>query len=194
MEEKRNFFRITDNIYLSCKATDQQGVDEGVARLSAAGYETERFMDALGDIDKRIAALAGELEETLPEIAAAIKLLNRKAHLLGEALIKRGDNFNLAERIHPNCEVSLSASGISYKAASALQMGELLELDMVLFPQLYSISAYGKVVDCRSLSEGGDGYEIGVEFVFLREEDRDFVIKHALERQSKKLRESKIDN
>ncbi len=63
--------------------------------------------------------------------------------------------------------------------------GVLLELKMTLPPSLTSIVAYGRVVDSMPHDESEPGsFSMGVDFIRLKEQDRETLIKHVARRQA----------
>ena len=95
---------------------------------------------------------------------------------------------------HPTHTVSLSASGISLQADSALEIGTLVELKLVLFPQYVCLLCFGAVVHCQPCNGHGESskYEIGIDFTHIRATDRELIVQHITRKQSAQLRESRI--
>lgn len=192
-EEKRKYFRISDNIYLRFRVIDRSDLEQGIARLQAGVSRKQRLLDSLLSVDVRLTDLIDDLKDAQPEIAAVVKLLNRKTHIMAQAIAEQSPDAESDVPIGPTQSVSLSANGLSFKSAERFNAGDLLELHLVLFPAVQSISAFGKVVDCRidEPAVTGATYEVGVEYVYLAEEELDFIVAHVLDSQSQRLRHSK---
>lgn len=192
-QEKRKYFRISDNIHLRFRMIDQGDLEQGITRLRAGVSRKQRMLDSLLSVDVRLTDLIGDLADEQPKIAAIFKLLNRKTHIMAQAIAEQSPHIESDDPIGPTHPVSLSANGLSFKSAESFNEGDLLELHLVLFPAVQSISAFGKVVDCR-IDEPvvtGATYGVGVEYVYLAEGDLDFIVAHVLDNQSQQLRHSK---
>lgn len=68
-------------------------------------------------------------------------------------------------------DVSLSASGMSFRSAQAHEKGSILEIKLLVFPSYVCILAFGTVVHCSREEQPGSDlpYLLGVEFTHLRE-------------------------
>lgn len=193
MEERRQYYRIDDRIYLQFRQVDANEADWGIARLRASAMQNKGIFDSLLGMETRLTALLESIGRDLPDVANAIKVINNKVDLAAQTLATRAlsgeDDFSGG----PNQDVSIGGGGCAFSCDKSLQVGVLLELEMVLFPAMRHVRAYGKVVDCRAeSSERGNFYSVGTEFTYLSEEDRDFIVSHVLTSQSKQLRNARI--
>ena len=69
----------------------------------------------------------------------------------------------------------------------------MLELTLVLLPQVKTIHGFGEIVECELHGDDatGGGYRVSVDFTYLSEADRESIVAHVLNNQSRQLRESK---
>lgn len=193
MNERRRFYRIDDSVILNYQAFPDYQVDEAISRLKMLGTQHQKLQSSLSKLEERLVFLFNEISEPLPEIAEALKLINRKVNLIGSIqqnsgeLSIKGDNSSTYAPTH---EVNLSGSGLAFYSPTKFSIGETMEIEFVLFPSYYNVKAIGRVVNSRE--DPGDEvesrYQIAVDFVFLREEDREQIIYHVLTKQGRELK------
>ena len=193
MEEKRKHFRIIDKIYVSYRVIDQNDLDQGIIRLRTGTDQQDRLFDSLYDIDERLDELLENLGERSPAITQAVQLINRKSNLIAKVVGTQIGKEAGTLTTRTTYDVNLSGGGISFKGLGNCKAGDLLELSLVLFPEVRSIHGFGEVIHCheQDSNSADNSFEIGVKFIYLAEEDREFLISHVLNIQSAQLRKSK---
>ncbi len=182
--ERRRYFRIDDEIVLVYRSISRKDIPDPEQFQS-------RFVDCFS-LTSTLAYLTQESQAQLrliqrdyPDVAKYFEALERKIEVLAQAFMI--SNTNLTDQ--PTCKVNLSASGIAFDTEQLLVEGQILELKMVVLPGLVGIMTFGQVIYCR---EQGDGlYRAGVEFFSLRDQVREFLIRHVVKRQLNLLREQR---
>ncbi len=92
--------------------------------------------------------IQSKIELKDPEMGEYFKLLNAKLDLVAQAaIVKEADKQAQKTR-----NVSLSASGVAFDNETALQLGEYLEVKMILGSVVAVIAVHAKVVCCRQRS------------------------------------------
>ena len=88
---------------------------------------------------------------------------------------------------------NLSASGLAFDCDEALAIGDYLEIKMLLVSCMAVIITYGKVIYCKEQKQKNDQfpYIIGVDYVNMKDQDRELLIKHVVKRQMQQIRENK---
>lgn len=83
-------------------------------------------------------------------------------------------------------EVNLSEGGIGFTIKEKVEVGEILELKMMLpaFP-IAIIRVWGKVVRVNSQ---GSGYRVGIQYTKIKEEDQNMIVHHIFKKQRELLR------
>lgn len=182
--ERRRYFRIEDEVILFFREVARDNVPE-------YGAFQEQDLDAFS-LSSKMDLLTAEsrpllrrIEREVPDVGAFLRLLEQKIDLVAKALLS--SETDLMEQ--PTRKVSLSASGLAFESDAPFQIGRVLELKMVLPPTLAGVLAYGSVVYCRPASLGHSMYQIAVDFIGLRERDRELLIRHVVKRQLRQLRE-----
>ena len=185
-EEKRRYFRVNDNISLLYQVINEARIK----KLSHVSYDVLSncsLSAALDVLNQEAAALAPRLDRRDPEMFEYLKILDNKINLIVQSLSPRQDDFSEQDKR----EVSLSAAGVAFTNDVALPIDTLLELRMVLTSCLAVIVAYGRVAQCKDISQDNaeHPYAICVEYVNMKEEDRELLIKHVIKKQMQQLRD-----
>jgi len=196
MEEKRRFYRIDDSVSLSYKTISENDLDEAIALSKVGSGRRQKLLASLAELDGRINALLPNIDDQLPEVATVLKLLNRKVHIVGQVFDSGDGAGDFPDTVaRPTHKISLSASGVSFHAPESVRVHDCLELSLTLFPEYYFIKAYGRVVSCRDALPSALEFNklVAVDFVYLNQDDQDYIMSHVLKKQSEQLREARSE-
>jgi len=195
MEEKRRYYRIDDSVSLSYKAISEAGLDDAIALSKVDSGRRQKLLSSLAELDGRINSLLLDIDDQLPEVASVLKLLNRKIHIVGQMSDSAESSGQEDVIPRPTHKISLSASGVSFHAPASVRVHDCLELSLTLFPEYYFIKAFGRVVSCRDALPSSPDFNklVAVDFVYLDDDDQDYIMSHVLKKQSELLRGSKSD-
>ncbi len=197
MEERRRFYRIDDSVILNYQPFPEEKMDETISRLEMLSSQHKLLQNSLGSLELRLDFLLDEITEPLPEIAEALKIINRKISILSqldsadtESALGLKANSRAAVETH---EVNMSGSGLAFFSPTGFSHGETMEIECSLLPEYYNIKAIGRVVDCRETDEidTDKKYRVAVDFIYLIETDREFMIAHILKKQGDELKEQR---
>ncbi|MCL9782303.1 PilZ domain-containing protein [Vibrio sp. S4M6] len=122
------------------------------------------------------------------DLSHVIELLdhqNSKLNLILTYMLSQQDEQQYRQRT-----ISFGASQFLYQSPSALTLGAHARVKLFLEHPAAAIYCYTKVVEC---AENDEGYAVSMEYVLLREQDRDLLIKAALHQQQKLLRERTLN-
>lgn len=193
MEEKRRFYRIDDSVSLSYKTISEADLDVALASAKLSSGRRQKQLSSLAELDGRINALLLDIDDQLPEVATVLKLLNRKIHIVGQMSDSAESSGNEEVMPRPTHQISLSASGVSFYAPTSVRVHDCLELSLTLFPEYYFVKAFGRVVSCRDALPSSPDFNklVAVDFVYLDDDDQDYIMSHVLKKQSELLRETK---
>lgn len=184
--DAREFFRIDDEAHLEYRVVEPAEYAAVVERGGpAAGEEACSLVAELHRLSSQAGLVMPRIRKTDPEVAQYLALLERKIDLV--ARMAEGGRHR---DIRPNARVMLSANGLGFFAEEPIAAGAKLELRLLFFPSYLCIHAYGEVIHSTSTprADAERPYRIGVEFTVLRDQEREALIKHTLERQSARLR------
>jgi len=191
--DRREYFRIDDSIRVNISPVPDDQLDrlEELLRQKANGAFT--VMSSLAAISTEMAVNMRHIETSEPDIAAYLKALDRKIEVLGRAFVMQESDL-VKQQVRP---VNLSAGGMSMLTNEAYRPGQVMEIDMLLFPSLAGLVMYGAVIDCCRVEAGdvepGYAWRTRLAFTCLREQDRDLLIKHILRCESNALRKRSLE-
>ena len=178
--ERREYFRLSETILMGYTRHEQRlnsseeiGDSSGLEIIEEFASMTRQFKVSLARINQR-----------LPEVTACFKLLDAKLNLLAENVYNQQDKTPLKRQ-----KANLSGSGISFSIDEEIPMGEMIELTLVLPPELHILTIKAQVVKC--IANNSD-YILSVKFEDLNEQTQDMIVRHVMQSQSNLLRKDKL--
>lgn len=186
IEEKRRYFRVNDTINLLHKIIDENAL-LSLSHISHDVLSNCSLTAALDVLSQEARMLMPRLERRDPELFEYLKIMDTKINLIAQAATLHDDQFSE----HDTRDVCLSATGLAFSNEVPIEEGELLELRMFLTSCMAVIVAYGRVVQCRDNSQENPQrpYSICVEYINMKEDDRELLIKHVVKKQLQQLRD-----
>lgn len=187
--ERREYFRIPDEVLLKVRRLDADAVPAVVERIT--DRVPDRFTVAANfTLNSRAMArtLHGIAQET-PDAARYMKHLDQKLNHLARLFVleevEQGD--------YPRLDVCLSAGGLVFPSAASYATDDLLEMRMVVYPQMIGVLTVARVVHCnpRDTAPDSRGWSVAVEYVHIRESDRDLLVSHIIGRETELLRKQR---
>jgi c-di-GMP-binding flagellar brake protein YcgR len=187
-EERRRFFRIDDEVNLYYKPIDEKMVNR-TSHISDNVLGNCSLAAALEMMSQESRFMMSRLERNSPEVADYLKIIDSKIELIAQALILQGSDFKEKDTIN----VNLSASGLAFDCSEKLNVDDYLEIKMLLVSCMAVIVTYAKVVYCKPKPDSSSGfpYVAGVDYINMKDQDRELLIKHIVKRQMQQIRESK---
>lgn len=178
-EERRNFFRIEDEIILQVReiTSDQLPNEEELPDSFSLPSKLEQLTVETSSISRKIPSEYADVLEYL-------KILEQKIDLIAQAFLINECDF--VKR--PTQNITLSASGLSFDSEIEVKPGQLMELTMMLPPMLIGIVTYGRVIHCEAV-KSHSLFNIGVEFLGLNKNDNELLVRYIVKKQSQQLRE-----
>jgi hypothetical protein len=187
-EERRRFFRIDDEVNLFYQKMDEKLVLEP-SHLSDTILSNCSLSAALDMVSQDSTLLLSRLERNQPDVADYLKIIETKIDLIAQAIMLQGGQF----KENATRNANLSAAGIAFEVEEQLEPGDFLEIKMLLVHCMAVIVAYGKVVYCKNslLGDSQYPYLVGVDYVNMKDQDREMLIKHVVKKQLQQLRGKK---
>jgi c-di-GMP-binding flagellar brake protein YcgR len=182
--ERRRYFRVEDEIILTYRPIPPEEVPDP-EQFQSQCVDHFSLTSTLECLSRESLLQFRLIQRDHPEVAKYLEVLERKIQVLAQAFLLSANPLS----DQPTRKVSLSASGLAFEAEQSLAEGQILELKLVVPPALVGILTFGKVVYCRLKEDSR--YRIGVDFLALRDQDREFLIRHVVKRQLVQLRERK---
>lgn len=187
-KERRRFFRIDDEVNLYYKIVDEKTISQ-TSHLSNNVLGNCSLSAALEMVSQEAGIMMNRIERNFPDIADYLKLIDSKIDLIAQAQMMQGTDFK--EKDTRN--VNLSASGLAFDCDEAIDIGDFLEIKMLLVSCMAVIVTYGKVIYSKpkTTEDNQFSHVIGVDYVNMKEQDRELLIKHVVKRQMQQIRENK---
>ncbi len=184
--ERRNFFRIDDSVSMSYQSISEKELDERLDKVEIEIEGNFTVMGSIASINQNMAGVMHRIEGSDPDVAEYLKAINNKIEILGRAILS-SDN-ELVEQ--PAQAVNLSASGMAFYTSKSIDAGTILEMRLLLMPSFTGIITFGEVVGCDRIEDTVEGfsYFTRINFMHMREKDRDLLIRHVIKRQGEFLR------
>ena len=185
--ERRKFFRIQDSVLVKYRVVqhDMLEAERRGVELNRVRIDTARA--ALFGIETDFQNVCERVRREHPSIVEALELMNRKINLL-ERLVSADPMMPPSSDTveHELKSVNISGGGMAIAASTPLAANAKLVIDLVLLPAHEPIRVFGSVVGSRPIEDGE--HEVAIEFDQIRDEDREKLIQHVLQRQSESLR------
>lgn len=170
-EKSRQYFRVDDAFPVDIRRVE----DIPPIKRSRVflGYPAEREQAEVEAPDETIS----------PRLWKLLTDINTKLSLILEKLQFEEEGFVKAEVRH----VNVSASGIKFRLEEKVEVGDTVEIKMLLptCPPT-GIITYGNVVRAKDLGNGQ--YEVALHFTDIEDEVRDEIIQYTMKRQRELIR------
>ena len=185
--ERRNYFRINDEIFLNYRHL-APGESPTLPKSRGETINDCYSLTALfTSISRQTQLLNRQIRTESPAVADYFNAVEQKLDLLARMLLLQQMDMNPGD----TGEVNLSGGGVEFRTDEAVSPGCMLEMKIVVFPSHTGILTSGQVMRCQHEKTNTHPYRVAVEFVHIREADRQFIIKHVLGKQSIQIREHK---
>lgn len=181
-EERRRYYRIDEEVELSYAAIDASELDDRLEDFWSNEHAFSIRNNYNFQIEQHIAD-RHKIENTMPELARYLKVLEQQIERLTDKLI--GDEH---EESMQRKRVSLSAQGIAFNDDAAPPRGELIEIRLKLLPSGLRLVIIARVILVETDSgQDRGGNRISLDFEHLHEADREILIKHIHSKSMEKL-------
>lgn len=189
-EDRRHYFRVNDSVNLSYRRVDENEVRHS-QKPNASLLDNCSLASALELIGAEATIIHGKLEKVHSDFADYLKLLDIKINLIAQAVTALTPSQDITKNQTRN--VNISVSGVGFECEEMLQVGQLLEVRMLLVHSTAVIAAFAKVVHCSKNKDSQSNYPYfaGVSYLNLNEADRDLLSKHVAKKQLQQIREQK---
>lgn len=184
-KDRRRYFRIDDEIKLIYSEVPGSEISN-TERLERESLEYNALSSSLEILTQESRVILKKIERDQPDVADYLNRLERKIDLIAQTISM--NDPELKDRT--TRKVNISASGLAFDAEKSVEPGVVIELKMILPPSLITFVTYGKVIYCNTcLGRNEFSHRIGVDFLFLREQDRELLIRYIAKRQIQQIQE-----
>lgn len=178
-DERREWIRIDDRILMEYRLLTESG---STLPTELGPATAESISEAVMKPTAELLARSGESlmgSPVLPWIMKVDYLLEVILHALAAS---QPASVSMARPM----DVNLSGGGVGFSVNRAFASGDRLALKLIL-PPFIPIQTVVRVI--RSVPQtNGDGFTVATEFVDLKPDDQEHVIRHVLQTQAERLR------
>lgn len=177
--DRRRYFRINDIVGLSYRLIEPGEVE---AQKQADNVQIA-VAEVLRSIDRELTNALNAMWQSNPTAANAIGLLNKKMDVLAAEMDL--DYAQIKGLDIQTKEVNISACGIAFECVDRFNIGQSLQLDILLKPANTHIKMTGIVMECVETEKGQ--YFLRVNFDSVDTNVQEQLIQHIVRRQSIQL-------
>ena len=185
-DDKRDFFRIRDQIALQVKPVDGPDLDKELQDEESPLFS---LLSDLHMLDYESQHLLRQIAERDRSLAHYLKIINKRVDLVGKALA-----MQLAGDLSEPQEVTLSEGGMAFSSPQPYPIDSWLMLRMVLMPSPLGLVLPARVIRCEAEKEGNEqagNWQVGVTFDSLSDAQRQLLARHILQKQAQEIRAAK---
>ncbi|MCW8935947.1 MAG: PilZ domain-containing protein [Gammaproteobacteria bacterium] len=179
-DERRDFFRIDDEIYLDFEAISEDEYADAPNTLKDLHENAFSLSADFATLNNKTHPLLNNIKQLHPDIGEYLEVLNSKIDSLSQQMLYDNSSFD-QDKVNP---ANLSASGIQFSSSDNFETGQAIKLELVLLPEKIGVLVFGRVVKSSK-------NHLSVMFEYMRPEDQELMIKHNLNKQMTDLREKK---
>lgn len=187
-QERREYFRVNDQIYLEYECISEEEHNKAPELLADLENSSFKLSADFATLNNSIHPLLSNIKQLHPDIGEYLDFLNQKIDRVNQLLLVKETNFDESKVIPAN----LSASGISFASTDTFEASQHVKIELVLLPEKVGILIFGHVVSSADMKS--DGNILCIHFDHIRPEDRELMIKHNLNKQMADIREKNDNN
>jgi hypothetical protein len=189
--ERRNYFRVDDEVILQYRQVSEDMLEASSRSEGDVPVDGFTLGGRFATLNQELIPLMREIESESVATARYLAALDNKLNILAQVLL----NQELAVADNLTRKVNIGAGGIAFTSDSLLKMGSVLELRMILLPEMIGLTIFGQVVANGTAENDSSGFQYrnSVEFVGLREADRDLIACHVRRREQEALRKGRLN-
>ncbi len=179
-EERRNFFRINDEVYIEYKSISDTEYANAPDTLNNLEDSTFSLSADFASLNNKFHPMLNTIKQQYPDIGDFLDIINKKIDSLSQHVLYEKTDHAHKKSVMAN----LSASGIQFESKKKFTLRQPIRLELILLPEKIGLLIFGRVVEIKENF-------ISIEFEHLRTEDQELMIKHNLNKQMMELREQK---
>ncbi|MBX3318602.1 MAG: PilZ domain-containing protein [Nitrospira sp.] len=178
-DERREWIRIDDRILMEYRIVTESG---NALPVTAALPTAQSISEAVAKPTAELLARSGESVMASPMLPWIMKVDYLLEVILNSLAASRPETVNIARLT----DVNLSGGGVGFAASQEFVSGDHLMLKLIL-PPFTPIQTTVRVIRSEPLTQG-QGFMIATEFIDLKPDDQEHLIRHILQTQAERLR------
>lgn len=190
-QDNRRSFRISESVYLKHELLSDEEFHDGLEHRKIRLGQDDGAQTLLVDIEARLGEAMYMLGPESDNVGKCMTLLNDKLNVVIEQLPGlRQTKAALANSPPLNCDVG--ADGLVFPSATKFSVDAKLNLQFLLSTDNRYVETFCRVVRLTQPPPGNDKealpYGVAVEFVGMKQAQREILIQHMFNRESETLR------
>jgi len=188
--DRREFFRITDSVYLEFSELDQNEAERLVPIIrNPVHNDSSEQKQKLDSIQTNLSHVIDQINQTDRDIAKALRLLDEKINLVSQSIQLQQSHSDKRDAVDAN----ISGGGMAFLTSDAYSNKATVEIHIEFQSSGSVIHAIANVVSCTKVYDAPKEtpYLLRLIFSHMSELDRNLLVKHTLSRQALERRLSK---
>ena len=184
--ERRENFRVNDTVLIDYERLSRQEMEFRRRKYAQEAASAFSLVSEMNELRQQTAVLRRQAERESAVFARLVEHLDRKLdRVIGVLMI-----HEFGDRPPELLSVDIGADGMGFGTIDVFEVGQALDMRLMMPATGLGLHTFAEVVRCGE-SRGRGGFNVGVQFQFLREYDREVLVQHLLQRQSIMLRQRK---
>jgi len=181
-EERREYFRIDDKAIFTVNKLPPN------TNLQSLSESNSSFLlgSSISRIDMDHQAIFSKIKRSSPEVAIYLEGINQKIQLISNHLL----NSDPEIKNQTPTEINLSASGIAVTTSTPLQQDDMVQIKLVLLPELAGVLCIGQV---KRIENSANENTLHIDFTEISEANQELIIKHNMALQLEQARAKNND-
>ncbi|MCE2572498.1 PilZ domain-containing protein [Motilimonas eburnea] len=178
--DTESYFSVTHPLTINIEPLPSDAVIPSADELVAHMPASFQIASEIAQVDANSLRFLNQLGEQTQDLVNYLTLQSRKINMLLCHMMAQDDK---AEYRHHTS--AFGGGGIRFVHQSPWPLKQVATLKIFLVDEASAVFCYGQVTGCQPAEQG---HEIEMNFISIRETDRDLLIKASLHIQSKQLK------
>jgi len=170
--ERREYFRVDDNAKYTLTKINKSDTLESLSKKNTSFL----LGSSIATLDMNHQTVISKIKRSDPDTAAYLDVINQKIKLISNYILENDPEMTNQQ----TTEINLSASGIAVSSDLNVQADDLVEIKLVLLPELIGILCIGSI---KKIEKQNTSNLLHIDFTAISEADQEIIIKHNTTRQ-----------
>jgi len=186
MSEKRQFFRIQQDVIFNFKAVSTDAVSHISAEQHFDHASTLGLLSQFQQFDNDLHSTLEVIRQDNLAVADYLDMLNQKMNLLSQQMLS---NEAVSANDSESGRIDLSQGGIGFESAQPLGIESWIAVKLVFLPAYTGLLTYAQIT--RNQMQADGSYLIGARFHQLNDEQHRLLARQVMQAQLVEKRQQK---
>ncbi len=189
--DRRRYFRITDQVPLTLEPLDAAGVERLMEEMESRAETRFGLAAKFSATTSQMDHVLNRIRDRDADVALYLHSINQKLDAVARVLLLEEQAIAGMEVV----DVDLSASGLCVVWPTAMTPGQPVRVELITTAANARVLALGRVIRCRPARETGlerPGYRLAIDFDHIGDHEEDLIMQEVMRRQAALLRERRI--